>query len=486
MSRYLAIFGLVLLASGCGDGGPSNASSRSFLHDSSWPVPTADTWRSSTVSSGGLPEDARSEDLIAESVELGPIPFFAITYSDDTLFVLGGSPFLLELFTLAQGNTPPDRNLSTLLDLLENFAGNSAVEPYVAKIDTKTMTAQYLPLQKRVTPNYPGGIVAHQNGNVYAVATATLYEIDPDGFQILRSLELPRDATTPALTIYNSLQISTRNGDLFLKTSTQAPTGLLLSVDTESFEIRHMIEAELGTARLTTAMQGSTEYVYVPGLTQTLRFAVTDEGFEPDSAWSKTYRADDDGTTAGVAMLNMGSANAVIFPNNNTVVYGVTAPLELFSQSTTNDTELPQSVNATGTSAPGGSFTLCAGNPVANGIVVAQDAVNGRLAAWRVGEGGSFENLWMNEDLHVSLGAAVVVGTDRLYTDDRTCPDSSQTGCTVYLVVVDLSSGEELARVEVAATEPSLAHILVGRHEVYYVASEAGRDHGFVTKVSAR
>jgi hypothetical protein len=137
MSKHLTVYGLVLLlASACGDDGKARGAARSFLHNSSWPVPTADTWRSSSVSSGGLPADVRSEDLVAEPVELGPVPFFAITYSDDTVFVLGGTPFLLELFTLAQGNTPPDRNLSTLVDLVKGFVENELVDPYVAKIRT--------------------------------------------------------------------------------------------------------------------------------------------------------------------------------------------------------------------------------------------------------------------------------------------------------------------------------------------------------------
>lgn len=324
MSGRLAVSALVLLlASGCGDDGASSGSARSFLHDSSWPVPTSDTWRSSTVSSGGLPADVQSEDLVAATVELGPVPFFAIIYSDDTLLVLGGTPFLLELFTLAQGNTPPDRNLSTLVDLVTGFIENELVDPYVAKIDTKTMMAQTLTLPRGDTPNYPGGIVAHANGWVYVIATATLYEIDPDSLAIRRSLDLPLDSTSPGSTVYNSLQVSTRNGDLVMKTGTHDSTGLLVRVDAKSLEIKAMAEGTLGTARMTTAMTGSTEYVYLPGPTETLRFVAADDAFDLDPAGSKTYRTTDDGTTGGVGMVNLGSANAVLFPNNNTVLYGV-------------------------------------------------------------------------------------------------------------------------------------------------------------------
>ncbi len=494
MTRALRIgvlgFAGMLAAAGCGDGDDDGAATtgdaRSFLHESSWPVPTSDTWRSSSVARGGLPADVRSEDLIASSAALGAVPIFSLTYSNDTLFVLGGNPFLLELFTLAQANTPPTRDPSVLLELVENFVANSAVDPYVAKVDATTMAVEILELPKGDTPNYPGGLVAHRNGFLYAAATATLHEIDPDDFRIVRSLALPLDGERPGSTIYNSLQISTRNGDLFLKTGTQAPTGMIVSVDVDRFEVRDTIVAELGTARLTTAMQDGVEFIYIPGETETLRFEVTDDGFELDADWSKTYLVDGDGTTPGVGVLNMGNANAVLFPNNNTVLYGVSAPLGLFSQSTIDDTALPRSVNATGTSAPGGSFTMVTGNPVESGTVVAQDSVNGRLAAWRVGQGGSFERLWETSDFSAAVGSAMVVETDRLYIDDRVCPDETQTGCTLFLVVLDLSNGEELARVEVAGSTATLSHIMVSDDAVYHIASEGGLPRGFITKVSAR
>jgi hypothetical protein len=213
-------------------------------------------------------------------------------------------------------------------------------------------------------------------------------------------------------------------------------------------------------------------------------------GFVLDSHWSKTYRnkhGKDDGTTPGVGMMYMGTGNSVVFPNNNTVLYGVTAPLQIFSQTTQNRIAEPRSRNATGTRNPGGSFALIAGNATQGGVIAVQDAVNGRVAAWRIGEGGKFEEkLWETNRYQVSAGSAVVTGKRHLYIDHRTCPDDTQTDCTIYLVVLDLESGDELARVKVAGTKPSIAKIIVGDDCVYYVASEAGEDQGFVTKVSAK
>jgi hypothetical protein len=155
-------------------------------------VPTADSWRTSSVASGGLPDEVQSGDLRAESVELGPAPIFGITYDEDSLFVIGGAPHLLDLFTEAQGNHLPDKSPAALAEALANYRSTSSATPYVAKIDPATMKAQLLELPKGTTPNYPGSIVAHENGKLYAVATATLFEIDPKTFEITRSLELHR------------------------------------------------------------------------------------------------------------------------------------------------------------------------------------------------------------------------------------------------------------------------------------------------------
>jgi hypothetical protein len=472
----------------------SQGGSRAFLADSPWPVPTSDTWRSSSTPSGGLPADVKSQLLRTQSLELGPVPFLSVI-ADDALFVLGGSPFLLHLFTAAQSDALPelpDLTPAELLELLLELDQGRTAVPYVARIDPETMTAQVQELEKGDSLNYPGGIVAHQNGYLYAVATERLYEIDPASLEIVRSQPLPslttNSDTAVDSTVYNTLQVSPRNGDLILKTgSFGTGNGILVRVDIESLEVVAKTEAVIGTARSTVVMQGDVEFVYLPAPTETRRFVAKDDSFELDPGWSKTYRSDGDGTTPGVGMLNMGSANTVVFPNNNTVLIGVTTPLALGLQSTTNPEAPLRTINATGTSLPGGSFTMLAGNPDAGGTIVAQDSVNGRLAAWRVGAGGSFSLLWVTDALRVSIGSAVVIDADRLYVDDRTCAnEQNQTDCKLFLVMLDLATGEEIARAHVAGTEASLSHIVIGDDEVYYVASEAGRSHGFVTRVTTK
>jgi hypothetical protein len=52
-------------------------------------------------------------------------------------------------------------------------------------------------------------------------------------------------------------------------------------------------------------------------------------------------------------------------------------------------------------------------------------------------------------------------------------------------VIADLISGKEIARVRVAGSQPSIGRIFIGRHAVYYIATQGDRGKGFVTKVTA-
>jgi hypothetical protein len=222
---------------------------------------------------------------------------FGIT-REDAVFVLGGATHLLDLFTKAQGNELPDGAVAALAAAATRPSADAS-DPYVAKIQPATMDVEMLALPKGATPNYPGTLVAHENGMLYAVATATVFEIDPDALEITRSLDLPLNPDKPESTIYNTMQVSARNGDLLAKTAPQQGDGQLVAIDVEAMEIRNQLQTALSSARMTAFVDGDTEYVYLPGDTDTLRFTVTDDGFTPDPTWSAPYRAQGDGTQPG-------------------------------------------------------------------------------------------------------------------------------------------------------------------------------------------
>jgi hypothetical protein len=142
------------------------------------------------------------------------------------------------------------------------------------------------------------------------------------------------------------------------------------------------------------------------------------------------------------------------------------------------------SVNATATDLPGGTFAPPPGDPFETSVMVAADAVNGRLAAWQITDDGSLESLWATDDYAVSVGAAIVADQRRLYTDDREC-EADGSDCTLYLVVADLTTGTEIARVEVAGSQPSIGRIFIGPDAVYYIATQGEGGNGYITRVTA-
>ena len=84
-----------------------------------------------------------------------------------------------------------------LLDLA--IAEADAVTPYIARIDSRTMQVTGMakllndplhPLNKR-SVNYTGDLAFHENGKLYAVATSTIFEVDPVSMLVTRHLDLP-------------------------------------------------------------------------------------------------------------------------------------------------------------------------------------------------------------------------------------------------------------------------------------------------------
>jgi hypothetical protein len=125
----------------------------------------------------------------------------------------------------------------------------------------------------------------------------------------------------------------------------------------------------------------------------------------------------------------------------------------------------------------------CASDPYDTSIVIAADAVNGRTAAWTITDDGALENLWVTGQYAISVGAAIVADQHRLYTDDRQC-NTEGTDCTLYLVVADLLTGDEIARLGVAGTQPSIGRIFISTDAVYYIATQGEGGNGSVTKIT--
>jgi hypothetical protein len=530
------IFLLVALTSSARSG-DDTLPGREGLLDTAWPYGRSDSWRTSAVVGGaGLPKNFATGSLAAKSVEVSSVPFWGVTSSPDLcadaacaevgddIFVLGGSPFLMGLFSYAtpetinlrQGEHAIDANLLDPAELAAAIAEGDAAQPYIMRIDSKTMQVNGTAIltdgsPERRSVNYTGDLVFHENGKLYAVATSTIFEVDPVSMEVTRTHELPlyeaesdsepQADLIPYGTVYNSLLVSPDTGDLITKGVNMFKSDVsakLIDVSTSTPQLDQQFTADMNVAiaaaRVTVAKQDGIPFVYAGGAAQTIRYAIGSDGFTEDTDWSATYRtppdkSDDmsgDGTTGAVGLTFMGDANFVVFPNNSSVGYGVTVPTSLFTQATdVYPSESPiQQYFATSTPYAGGSFYSVAADPYNTGFIVFHDQINGNTAAWKMDENGHLIKQWETTDYATAAGAAIASDQEHLYMGDRRCDGPGLTHCELFLVVLDLTTMEKLGEVQVAGSVPTLGEIFIGDNEVFFISSEADKGAGYVTRIS--
>jgi hypothetical protein len=183
-------------------------------------------------------------------------------------------------------------------------------------------------------------------------------------------------------------------------------------------------------------------------------------------------------------MVNMGPQGPVIFPNNNTVIYGVSAPLQLYVQATATTEDTLTSMDATSVTGPGGTFYPSVADPYVTRMVVANDQMNRVIAGWHMADDGTMSKVWETDRYRSSAGSSIAADQGHLYIDDLRCAEAD-SDCRTFLIVLDVTSGEQLAEIEVAGTTPTLGQIFLGDDSVYFTSSEAGKGGGFITRVSA-
>jgi hypothetical protein len=286
------------------------------------------------------------------------------------------------------------------------------------------------------------------------------------------------------MTTYNGI-VATADGDLILKGwassggGSDAP-GTLLRVDPGDLSIEAYVESTaIASARMAIVHEAGTEYLYFPGKTQSVRFQITPTTFVLDDNWTATYLDPSSGDTMASSDVYMGAG--VLFASNTSPQ--ATTPMRLFAQGADSGALLNDTTAFTGTGI-GWNFFMMVGDPYRTGVVAVQDQATGRVAGYLAcGGGTSSVKLWENDDITSSAGMAVNYRAGHLYTDDRDC--ESKLRCRLSLVVLDLRTGDELARVRVKGTEPSMGQIFIGPDAVYYIAAETGRQHGYITRITA-
>lgn len=466
------------------------APQRAGYYETVWPSEHTDLWRSHAVSNVGLPADFDSAKLGVTTANLN-LPVWGYTRAKDEVFVIGGSPFMLNIFTQTIKNGSAAETTREALEALSEGNIKAAAEesrtsvPYLAKVNPLTMQVTQLDLTKGETINYTGGLLMHENGFVYAVSCSFLYKVDPEKMQIVASAQLPLVGDSKEQnfwTTYNGLQVIA-SGELVIKgfyfVDSVSVNGWLLLVNPDTLEIDVQQSEALSSARLTIeqAPDGSAT-LYQVNATQSLRFKITDDGFVLDQEWTRRYRTEDDGSTQASSPLLFGKIGQVVFADNTAP--GATTPINLYDQPV-NVADLPATldgINAFDSDFPGFNFFMVAGDPFETQTLVYYDPINNFLGAHTVLADGTLQRLWERNGVYkVSASPAIVPDRDLLYVDNY------QNG-TDSLVVLRLSTGEELATVALSANLPTIGTIFLGMNEdVYILSSEAGSDNGLISRI---
>lgn len=410
---------------------------RAGYYDTVWPSEHTDLWRSHAVLDAGLPADFDPARLTVSAVQLN-LPVWGYTREHDEIFITGGSPVALDAFTESYKYGVNPNPAAFLGNVLLSTLNPSI--PYVAKIQPNSMdVAQQVFLTEGSTVNYTGGLLMHQNGFVYAVASSVLYKIHPDSMEILDSIDLPLvDAENPFWTTYNGLQVIA-SGQLVLKgyhfLNSSVP-GWLLLIDPDDFSFDIKQQKPVLSARLTIDQEPDGEtWLYHSNATQTLRFKITEEDFELDENWTQTYRVAGDGTTQASSPLFFGEIGQTVFANNT--LPSPSQRFRLFTQPVdASQGQLEVFPAFKKSNEAGFNFYMIAGDPFLEQLVVYYDPINGLLSAHHVDAEGILTKRWESDIYRPSASPAISPDRDLLYIDDY-------TGERDEFVVLRLSTGDE-------------------------------------------
>ena len=286
-------------------------------------------------------------------------------------------------------------------------------------------------------PFWPGGILVHENGDLYVTYGRHCHRIDP-GCAVVASRELPRDDP------YNSL-LALSDGNLVMKNFIRdgSARSYFSVLEPERLEpVYPEVEIPEGSiARISKDISGDGEYVYVVGDHTIFRYRYARGTLSRDESWQYRYRtlADAEQSYGWDPVIADGSAWFMDNGNNNfrgtfrdTGV--ASGPLHLV-RVPLDDAAGVQTFAPFGL--PHGTIVNPPLVDASRKIVVAFDSGNGRVGGFRYG--GGFEPVWQHE-----MGAS---NHFLLFPDsgEIVINDFGEGG--EHVVVLDVASGDERARV---------------------------------------
>lgn len=314
---------------------------------------------------------------------------------------------------------------------------------WVERIDPVTLTPLGRVDELPAGPWWPGGLLAHANGDLYLTQGRWCHRLTPE-LRVVGSRELPRDRP------YNSL-VALDDGTLAMKdmSNDDAEPSQLVVLDPDDLRIRHLHDVDEGSiARL--SADGDT--VCLVGMHHLLALRVTTGGVE--ELGRSRYRHLDGQTFGWDAVLD-GAGSAWFLDNGEgTEQFGgcfvgktaSSAPLHLVRAPWPADGRPAELLEICGD--PGG---IVANPPIIapradHGIAVGYDSGHGVMHAWRWWpDRTDVETLWERPQNHAAHSIHFPA-TGELVTFDYDV-DRAVDQC----VVLDIDTGRELGRVDTAS-----------------------------------
>jgi hypothetical protein len=353
------------------------------------------------------------------------------------------------------------------LFLLRHTAGPGAVAT-VERIDPVTLEPIVVSAELAGGPVWPGGLGVHENGSVHVVFGNHAHRLDAETLAVKAARELPRDRPYNSFVTLPDGHLVTKDFGGSLPGAPLAPSARqpceLVVLEPSSLEIvARLLLPEPSIARLS-AMGDD---VYVVGDTSLLRVRWDGTALVLDRGFAATYRTMDGQTFGWDCVLADGAAWLLDDGDGSEAFSGTLrghgrsrAPLHLVRVDLASGAVTLAEVCGR----PGG---LVANPPVvdvARRIAVGYDSGNGVVTAFDIGDGrgGELSVRWRREQDHASH-LLLFEGSGELVTGDD-----------ADVVVLDVSTGDELARADLGTGMQSVLFPCPGFDDDVYVCSFVG------------
>jgi hypothetical protein len=289
-------------------------------------------------------------------------------------------------------------------------------------------------------PWWPGGVLAHANGDLYVTQGRWCHRLSPE-LEVRARVELPRDRA------YNSL-LALPDGLLVMKDMSSddlAPSQLVV-LDADDLAVVHVHDLDEGSIARISA---DDDLVAVVGTTSLVALRVTASGVE--EVGRTRYRTIDGQTFGWDAVLGPGGSAWFLDNGAGTEQFGGSfvgrtasaAPLHLVRAPWPGSGEGADAELIDVCGEPGG---IVANPPIVadlgdRTIAVGYDSGHGRMTAWELRD-GVMSSLWTREQNHAAHSVVFHDSGELVTFDFDTVRGMEQC------VVLDIDTGDELARVD--------------------------------------